>query len=95
MDNLLEIRDLEVRFDLKEGTVHAVNGVSLDLAPIVVHEVTVVGSRCGPMDEAVAMLARGEVEVEPLVSGVFALAESPQALWAADRPEAVKVLVRC
>ena len=59
------------------------------------HEVTVVGSRCGPMDEAVAMLARGEVAVEPLVSGVFPLAEAPQALVAADRAEAVKVLVRC
>jgi threonine dehydrogenase-like Zn-dependent dehydrogenase len=67
----------------------------LDLAPIVVNEVTVVGSRCGPMDEAVEMLARGEVEVEPLVSGVFPLAEAPQALRAADQPEAVKVLVRC
>ena len=67
----------------------------LDLAPIVVHEVTVVGSRCGPMDEAVEMLARGDVEVEPLVSGVFPLAEAPQALRAADRPEALKVLVRC
>jgi threonine dehydrogenase-like Zn-dependent dehydrogenase len=66
----------------------------LDLAPIVVNEVTVVGSRCGPMDEAVAMLARGEVEVEPLVSGVFPLAEAPQALRAADRPESIKVLIR-
>jgi len=47
------------------------------------------------MDEAVAMLARGEVDVEPLVSGVFPLAEAPQALLAADQPEAVKVLVRC
>jgi threonine dehydrogenase-like Zn-dependent dehydrogenase len=65
-----------------------------NLAPIVVNEVTVVGSRCGPMDEAVAMLARGEVEVEPLVSGVFPLAEAPQALRAADRPESIKVLIR-
>ncbi len=31
MDNLLEVRDLEVRFDLKEGTVRAVNGVTLDV----------------------------------------------------------------
>ncbi len=31
MDNLLEIRDLEVRFDLKEGVVRAVNGVTLEI----------------------------------------------------------------
>ncbi|HOX39221.1 MAG TPA: ABC transporter ATP-binding protein [Candidatus Brocadiia bacterium] len=33
MENLVEIRDLFVRFNLKEGTVRAVNGVSLDIAP--------------------------------------------------------------
>jgi len=32
MKNLVEIKDLEVRFDLKEGIVRAVNGVSLDVA---------------------------------------------------------------
>jgi threonine dehydrogenase-like Zn-dependent dehydrogenase len=66
----------------------------LDLTPIVVDEVTVVGSRCGPMDAAVAMLDRGAVEVEPLVTGEFSLGDAPQALAAAARPEAIKVLVR-
>ena len=33
MDNLLDIENLEVRFFLKEGTVNAVNGVSLSVAP--------------------------------------------------------------
>jgi threonine dehydrogenase-like Zn-dependent dehydrogenase len=40
------------------------------------------------------MLARGDVEVASLVSGVFPLAEAPQALRAAARPEAIKVLIR-
>jgi peptide/nickel transport system ATP-binding protein len=33
MSTLLDIRDLEVRFPLKEGTVYAVNGVSLSIPP--------------------------------------------------------------
>jgi threonine dehydrogenase-like Zn-dependent dehydrogenase len=61
----------------------------LNLAPIVVDEITVVGSRCGPMDEAVAMLARGQVETEPLVTAEFPLDEAPQALEAAAQAEAI------
>jgi len=66
----------------------------LNLAPIVVDEITVVGSRCGPMDEAVAMLARGQVQTEPLITVEFPLDEAPQALEAAAQPEAIKVLIR-
>jgi threonine dehydrogenase-like Zn-dependent dehydrogenase len=66
----------------------------LDLAPLVVNEVTVVGSRCGPMDEALAMLERREVQVEPLITAEYPLAEAPQALDAAARPDAIKVLIK-
>ena len=66
----------------------------LNLAPIVVNEVTVVGSRCGPMGAALEMLARREVQVAPLVTAVYTLDEAPEALRAADRPDAIKVLIR-
>ena len=66
----------------------------LNLAPIVIDEVTVVGSRCGPMAEAVAMLARGEVQTEPLVSAEYPLDRAPEAIEAAARPESIKVLIR-
>ncbi len=66
----------------------------LDLAPIVVNEITVVGSRCGPMADAVAMLAEGKIEVEPLITGEFPLDAAPAALAAAAEPDAIKVLVR-
>jgi len=66
----------------------------LALAPIVVDEITVVGSRCGPMADAVAMLARGEVTVEPLITGEYRLDDAPQALAAAAAPETIKVLIR-
>jgi len=56
--------------------------------------VTIIGSRCGPMDEAVAMLARGEIQVEPLITATFPLDEAPQALQTAAEPDALKVLIR-
>jgi threonine dehydrogenase-like Zn-dependent dehydrogenase len=66
----------------------------LNLAPLVVDEITVVGSRCGPMAESVEMLARGQVAVEPLITAEFPLEKAPEALSAAARPEAIKVLIR-
>ena len=66
----------------------------LDLAPVVVNEITVVGSRCGPMADAVTMLAEGKIEVEPLITAEFPLDDAPAALAAAAEPDAIKVLVR-
>ena len=66
----------------------------LNLAPIVVDEITVVGSRCGPMDAAVAALERGDLRVEPLITAEYPLDEAPAALAAAAAPEAIKVLIR-
>ena len=66
----------------------------LNLAPIVVDEITVVGSRCGPMDEAVALLASGAIRVDPLITGEYPLDDAPRALEAAARPESIKVLIR-
>ncbi len=63
------------------------------LAQIVVSEITVVGSRCGPMDAAIAMLAAGEVEVGSMVSATFGLARGREALMAAARPGVLKVLL--
>ena len=49
-------------------------------APVVIDEVTIVGSRCGPFDRALAALDAGEVSVLPLVSGRFDLANGVEAL---------------
>ena len=60
--------------------------------PIVVDEVTIVGSRCGPFAPAIALLASGAVKVDPLVSMVAALADH-QAAFARAR-QSLKVLLR-
>jgi threonine dehydrogenase-like Zn-dependent dehydrogenase len=53
---------------------------TLALAPVVVDEVTIVGSRCGPFDQALAMLASGGVSVLPLISSRFDLSRGCDAL---------------
>lgn len=65
----------------------------LDLAPLVVDEITLVGSRCGPFAPALAALASGAVAVEPLVAARFPLERGPDALAEAARPGVLKVLL--
>lgn len=65
----------------------------MNLAPLVIDEITVVGSRCGPFPEAIAALARGDVDVSALISAEFALQDGLAALDAARRPENIKVLL--
>jgi threonine dehydrogenase-like Zn-dependent dehydrogenase len=69
-------------------------GEPLNLSPVVVNEVTILGSRCGPINEALVALANGAVTTEGLVSAVFPLADGVRAMEAALRPEALKVLIR-
>ena len=65
----------------------------LNLAPLVVDEITVVGSRCGPFPDALRVLATGEVNVAALVSGRFPLRQGLEALAAAGRHDKIKVLI--
>ncbi len=58
--------------------------------PIVVDEVTLVGSRCGPFRRAIDLLASGAVRVKPLVAMVATLDEHASAFAHARR--ALKVL---
>lgn len=68
---------------------------SFDLSPIVIHEITLAGNRCGPIGQAVRMLAERQVAVEPLVDAEFVLADGVAAFAAAGRAGALKVLLRC
>lgn len=65
-----------------------------DLAPIVIDEVRVVGSRCGPFPRAIAALAAGAIDVRPLLGRVFPLDDAEAAFRAAAEKGARKVLLR-
>ncbi len=66
--------------------------VPLDFAPLVVDEVQIIGSRCGPFDAALRLLERGLIETKPLLSAIYPLVEAEAAFAAV--PGALKVLVR-
>jgi threonine dehydrogenase-like Zn-dependent dehydrogenase len=68
---------------------------AIDMAPFVVDEITLVGSRCGPFAPALRALARGEVDPRPLVDARYPLAEAVAAFEHAARPGALKILVDC
>jgi threonine dehydrogenase-like Zn-dependent dehydrogenase len=65
------------------------------MAPFVVDEITLVGSRCGPFAPALSALARGDVDPRPLVAARYPLAEAVLAFEHAARPGTLKVLVDC
>ena len=62
------------------------------LWPAVVDEVTIVGSRCGPFAEAIALLAGGHIQTRPLVETTYPL-ENFDAAFTAAR-SGLKVLLR-
>lgn len=66
----------------------------LEMWPIVVKEITVVGSRCGPFEKAIALLRSGKIDPAALVTRTFPLVEAPAAIRFAQNPEVMKVLLR-
>jgi len=65
--------------------------VALNLAPLVIDEISVVGSRCGRFEPALQALADGSVEVGSLIGARRPL--GAEALREAAQPGALKVLI--
>lgn len=65
----------------------------LKAATLVVNEITVVGSRCGPFGPALRLLAEGRVDVAPLVQARYPLERGLAALEHAGQAGALKVLL--
>lgn len=67
---------------------------SVETWPIVVKELTVMGSRCGPFPPALALLRSGRIDPRPLISRVFSLQQAAEAIRYAHRRGVMKVLLR-
>jgi threonine dehydrogenase-like Zn-dependent dehydrogenase len=67
---------------------------TMNLSPLVIDEIRLIGSRCGPFERAITALAHGEVDVEPLIGAVYSLDDAEAAFHAAATPGARKVLLR-
>ena len=66
---------------------------SVDLAPLVIHELHVIGSRCGPFPPALRALETDAVDVRSLIHARLPLARADEALRKAAEPGLLKVLI--
>ncbi len=75
-----------------KSTFHGTAAVTL--SPYVVDEITIVGSRCGPFAAALRLLQHGLVQVKPLITAIYPLADGVQAMARAEENDALKVLLK-
>ena len=67
---------------------------TIDLSPLVIDELTLIGSRCGPFPDAVNALVAEQVVVNGLVTGRFAISDGLAALEKARQHDQIKVILQ-
>ncbi|MEQ9623800.1 MDR/zinc-dependent alcohol dehydrogenase-like family protein [Coleofasciculus chthonoplastes] len=67
--------------------------LTFDASSLVVDEITLIGSRCGPFAPALELLASGRVDVKPLIQGHYPLREGIKAVEQAKTKGVLKVLL--
>ena len=67
--------------------------LQVDASMLVVDEITLVGSRCGPFAPALELLASGAIEVDDLIAARFPLNKGLEAFEVAAQPGTLKVQV--
>lgn len=75
-----------------KSTVHG--AVSLDAAPIIVNEISLIGSRCGRFEPALKLIKSGRLRLDEMIDSEFALAEGAGAFARAQAKGVLKVLLR-
>ena len=72
----------------------AAESAEINLAPVVVNEITLIGSRCGRFAPALDALASKKIDPLPLIDGSFALKDGLAAFAAAKNPINFKILLK-
>jgi threonine dehydrogenase-like Zn-dependent dehydrogenase len=75
-----------------KSTVH--DSVAMNTAPIIVNEITLVGSRCGRFEPAIEMLGTKKVDVTGMLSAEYPLEEAAAAFREAAQRGVLKILLR-
>ena len=66
---------------------------SINLSKLVVDEIKIVGSRCGPFEPALKALAEKKVNVEYMITHKFAFEDIINAFEVAQNKDCLKVLI--
>jgi threonine dehydrogenase-like Zn-dependent dehydrogenase len=65
----------------------------INLAPLVIDEITLIGSRCGAFEPAIQALAQKQIDVKPLISGIYTVRDAEEAFEAAMKKEDLKIII--
>ena len=88
--------DLALRLVKPRGTLHlkSTHGLpaQLDITKVVVAEIRVQGSRCGPFQDAIGLLGSGEVKVKEMITDRFPLEECSRAFERASSRSSIKTI---
>ena len=69
--------------------------LTFNASSLVVDEITLIGSRCGPFAKALKLLAEGAIDPRPMLHAGYALQDVALAFAHAQRPGVLKVLLNC
>lgn len=72
----------------------ATDDTPVDLSPLVINEITLIGSRCGPFANAINALAAQQVVTNGLITSRFKLADGVRAIEAAKQSNQIKVVLQ-
>lgn len=70
------------------------SGKELNLAPIVIDEITVLGSRCGQFPPALRLLANNRIDFTPFITKIYSIDEALEAFEANKAKESLKILIK-
>lgn len=66
----------------------------INLAPIVINEITVLGSRCGQFKPALRLLENERIDFKPFISGVYSVDDAIKAFEHNKEKESLKILLK-
>ena len=69
-------------------------GKELNLAPIVINEITVLGSRCGQFPPALRLLENNRIDFKPFISKIYSIDNAIEAFEANKAKDTIKILIK-
>ena len=70
------------------------SGKELNLAPIVINEITVLGSRCGQFGPALRLLENKRIDFSPFISKIYSIDNALEAFEANKLKDTLKILIK-
>ena len=69
-------------------------GKELNLAPIVINEITVLGSRCGQFGPALRLLKNNRIDFKPFISKIYSIDEAIKGFEANKEKDSIKIILK-